>query len=149
MREIKFRVWSQTHKRMGTIVNMSFENGKPVNVYAKYDLTGEEKLLKSVFNPKEIHVPMQYTGIKDKNGKEIYEGDIIKGKFNEMNDDFKCSFGVVKWIPHAAMYWVYDLKEDNFVTFEDIHCNEEIMTVEKYTVSIVGNIYENPELLQD
>lgn len=74
---------------------------------------------------------MQYTGLKDKNGKEIYEGDICK------NGDYESD-------AHAYNYRieevVYNEKE---ASFSGWNFNEDGMTCE-----VIGNIYENPELLQ-
>ena len=69
---------------------------------------------------------MQYTGLKDKNGKEIYEGDILLTNNQTYNYEVKfedCSFGV-------------QTKHYGFINL--IGCGE---------LEIIGNIYENPELL--
>lgn len=67
------------------------------------------------------YVVMQFTGLHDKNGKEIYEGDIIK---------WGVHVGAVKWINSCIVFG------DGFGLFP---CN--------LTSEIIGNIYENPELL--
>ena len=73
-------------------------------------------------------VLMQYIARKDINGKNIFESDIVKG------NDFK---GVVKFI--NFMWQVHRLDADGEV--------EEWFIISDYPVEVIGNIYENPELL--
>lgn len=75
-------------------------------------------------------VLMQSTGLKDKNGKEIFEGDVVSID----TDEFDLLF--VKY--ESGIYWLMD----------DEECVEHLSDYYKY-VSIVGNIYENPELLEE
>ena len=71
---------------------------------------------------------MQYTGLKDKNGKEIYEGDLLKQKI------------IVKWNEKFASWCLY--REGwMFTHWFGESCNPE-------ECEIIGNIYENPELLK-
>ena len=116
-REIKFRVYIEkegTENEYEMCYHLAFEDYAPIN-----ELLGKVKHL------------MQYTGLKDKNGKEIYEGDIVKGKEDEpmlviwRND--LASFGLTK------KGWMFT------------HFFGE--TLEPEECSIIGNIYENPELL--
>lgn len=67
---------------------------------------------------------MQFTGLKDKNGKEIYEGDILKNTFGELNE--------VRW-------W-----DGTFVLGRD-----GINILNQFTdIEVIGNIWEHPELLK-
>lgn len=84
-----------------------------------------------------IHgVLMQWTGIKDKNGKMIYEGDIVKGihyKWDERSKDFKRPELVMGVIKYHHTYWaISDFK---------------LFVLEDDSLEVVGNIYETPEAL--
>lgn len=70
MREIKFRAWVQTSLTDHTVGTMQFTHYDDGSI--NWELLTEE----AVKFPEDVHL-MQYTGLKDKNGKEIYEADII------------------------------------------------------------------------
>ena len=123
-REIKFRAWDE---ELGFMVDpscyfVSFYEGAWFNNCQD----GEDDLTEQTFKLK----LMQYTGLKDRNGKEIYEGDIVKCPVSGIN--------IVLWDDDAAG-WVFDdlLNEDDFYT-----------TIDYWETEIIGNIYENPELLE-
>ena len=84
----------------------------------------------------EIREFNEYTGLKDKNGKEIYEGDIIKNE-HSWNKITQVIFG--EFIADDTYYGC----PCAFVT-SDEDCNQLSSRIE-----IIGNIYENPELLED
>lgn len=120
----KFRAW---HHELGRMMSIS-------DMWFNVDSLGEIGLNDAVMNdyitvsPDEIKL-MQSTGLKDKNGKEIFEGDIVSID----TDEFDLLF--VKY--ESGIYWLMD----------DEECVEHLSDYYKY-VSIVGNIYENPELLE-
>jgi uncharacterized phage protein (TIGR01671 family) len=125
MREIKFRAWDIQVKIM-----RSHENFNDMFSYSE-----SSELDYWLNNPNHIIV-MQYTGLKDKNGKEIYEGDIILTRYIDGNSS--APLIVIYSVPHAAFviesrdsvlrYFVYDGRVG--LQYE-----------------VIGNIYENPELL--
>lgn len=77
-------------------------------------------------------IPMQSTGLKDKNGKEIFEGDILGTKDGLLN-------GVVEYRSDLGMLTNSLIRYNNFERLCSIAGDREI----------IGNIYENPELLED
>ena len=113
MREIKFRAW---HK-----------NANYMCMNATTDLLNRDYL-----------IFMQYTGLKDINGKEIYEGDILRCKCNES----KYKINVIEWWQSYCNLG-YRLKDSKGHTLMIKPTHLKTMEVE-----IIGNIYENPELLQ-
>lgn len=111
MREIKFRAWLKDHMLYQSDNTASAMNG--LDRFAV--LVGSEK----GYTPE----VMQYTGLKDKNGVEICEGDIVRFKNEYMESEV-----AVKWRPKSAG-WNLD--------------NRYLANTE-----VIGNIYENPELME-
>jgi hypothetical protein len=79
----------------------------------------------------------QYTGLKDQNGKEIYEGDILLIK----NPALACCLYKVKWHSPTAQYLLHMVIDESLVLDFDTVCAED-------EAEIKGNIHENPELLE-
>lgn len=124
-REIKFRAWDKKHRKYTKVLKIYFGSGGN-NLGALVEDYETNYALELQANQVELE---QYTGLKDKNGKEIYEGDIVK--------DHNEWIAVIVWREKMAAFgikWV-DGVEDDF----EFHLPCEI----------IGNIHENPELLED
>lgn len=113
MREIKFRAWREDQKVMRTGIDIW-------NCF----------LLQFEFKTTEGFNFMQYTGLKDKNGKEIYEEDILTTDNNRI--------GLVIWFPNHFGVGFSIMEYDGIVDYDNQW--EEF--------KVIGNIYENPELLE-
>ena len=114
MREIKFRAWDTTSG--GKMEYCSIER-----VGAYHESMG--------------HHIMQYTGLKDKSGKEIYEGDIVRGKYGKN--------GIVKNYEIRWLTGHFAAVDRNNITGDEHYYPIGLLEGE-----VIGNIYENPELLE-
>ena len=86
----------------------------------------------------------QYTGLKDKNGKEIFEGDVV-----EVNEDIRRAFDLKKIMYVDFIEGSFLLKAEKEIKWNLLTCFPTIVDIEgKARVEKVGNIYDNPELLK-
>ena len=84
----------------------------------------------------------QYTGLKDKNGTEIWESDIVR--HTSQNPRYKTTFFVVQYRPGAWIQW--PIAKDK--QWEENRDPYECVEWDWYNVEVVGNIHENPELVE-
>ena len=129
MREIKFRAWDRFAKEMVFAKTIDFgTNGAECIVDSdgiNGDVGGEWDL-------------EQYTGLHDKNGKEIYEGEIVKLHVVILSPDDKVGF--IEYRPEFG-YCI------NFG--KSIARQEYWAANDKHTIEVIGNIHENKELLDE
>ncbi len=142
MREIKYRAWIKKEKRMEKVDFINFAAqfaGKwecrkhEVGLFSKYDVAtkkGRLYLLKDI-------VLLQDTGLKDKNNKEICEGNIVRF----FKDEILC----VKWIKDEACFYALS----KYGIENKIMVGAKINKTSVKNMEVIGNIYENPELLEE
>ena len=116
-REIKFRAWDKKNKKM-------------LSGFNAFDVGSDGQIWMNQVNVSAQFILMQYTGLKDKSGVEIFEGDIVKSTYSGLDKT------VIEM--HSFCYYLHDyaLQSDDseYYTFNGIE--------------VIGNIHENPELLE-
>lgn len=146
----RYRAWDKEFKEMVQVDALVFEEQIIKATYKNGNVVKED--LKN-------YVLMQSTGLKDKNGKEIYEGDILK--FNDEWDEY-CYEGYVDGVFEGVNYVeiekettcfgfgktripessLFNLVNDEHLTFK------ELITDTSFEFEIIGNIHTNPELVE-
>ena len=135
-REIKFRAWHKEEDKMYLNLQTGFNSHAIGGQY-----------LEECFTDSDLEL-MQYTGLKDASGKEIYEGDIVE--FNQCRDER----GYV-WISlyNDFRVWagVMEFQDGRFHIAKSIYLRKASAKITMGNADkkkIIGNIYENPELLK-
>lgn len=134
MREYKFRVWDTENKEMLKVQELDFED-----TFYGGRLSIRTDQYNDYFDIEDM-ILMQYTGLKDKNGKEIYEGDIIFDSFYERK---------AKVVFLEGAFWLDYI--DDFKEYKTIHKRYQLLANydNKSVLEVIGNIYDNPELLKE
>jgi hypothetical protein len=129
----KYRAWDTTNKEMFKDTFAITESGQVVvveqeNVMCPPDYVFVDNL-----------VIMQSTGLFDEKGEEIFEGDIVQFEdCYEVSDFLYINTGIIEWCQGGF-----------HVTNRDSVLMEDLLDGDSLDVTIIGNIYENPELLED
>lgn len=112
-REIKFRFWNKDEKKF------------------EYDCLDSRSTYQNPFTRGDL-VPLQFTGLKDKNGKEIYDGDIVlrNNKVETANPQWSDRKYIVIWNEEKAQFCLRGEETWGMI----------------WKLEVIGNIYENPEL---
>lgn len=129
VREIKFRAWDGKKWWQGTEIRLVDQDPELIALFGptlKYIVHGIDKDGNRFEGASEDTPIVWYTGLKDKNGKEIYEGDVLSGNW------------LVVWREAGFYLHVPKVFSDTFY----------MAMSEKLECEIIGNIMENPELLK-
>lgn len=137
MREIKFRAWDKATKKMYEVIKIDFYNEKVGYLFAD-PITKGEAIGYIKFSDIDL---MEYTRLKDKNGQEIYEGDICRWRDLEtFNDEILEDVFVVVW-NDEKLAW-YTQNEDGNFGYDLYEYTDD------RDLAVIGNIYENIDLLE-
>ena len=164
-REIRFMAWLKLENKMVDVEGIYFD--KPgLRIKHEYILDSKNPFNKGYPNTnKEDMILLQFTGLKDKNGKEIYEGDILKiirvnwycPRHPKNNTDV---------VDQVEVYWDEERNAISTRTFDferlkrnpnqRPYCSSGLLgsgwndeRADENIWEVIGNIYENPELLED
>lgn len=134
----KFRAWHKTWKEMGWIACIRYKKSGEIARLSFRRNIYDGNIYGGLVNLDEIEL-MQSTGLFDKNGKEIFEGDVIAIEVDDTETPINARVSQNSKIG-VLMFHVF---EDN----EDVPM-VELLEDNSVAFEIIGNIYENPELLE-
>ena len=127
----RFRAWDKEFKEMVQVDALVFDEQIIKATYKNGNIVKED--LKN-------YVLMQSTGLTDKNGKEIFEGDILK-----VTDDEQSWLEVVSFNENKAMFVSKEIKRKIDIPESPLY---DLFNTDIFEVEIIGNIYENSELAE-
>lgn len=133
----KFRVWSEEDCGYMESIDIFRLTHSGKLVFNNDSLNREPEC-----NPKR-YVVEQCTGLKDKNGRLVYEGDIVKRTFFNVRRKSKMKNCVVKWCNGTAIFTLDVDTRDDYRSYES-RCDNVFNECE-----VIGNIHENPELVEE
>jgi|688.fasta_scaffold394980_4 uncharacterized phage protein (TIGR01671 family) len=137
-RELKFRIWCK-----GTSTNANFNKPRWIQptdfILLKYYRCFQDVIESDDF------VVQQYTGLKDKNGKEIYEGDIVtyQQPYRSSRLTHPATTDSYRTIKAPVIY-----NQDDFTHEIDGYALGTSMIKTRKDIEVIGNIFENPELIK-
>lgn len=123
---LRYRAWHKTWGEMGRVKRIRFDDkGDITTVFVIGETSGSNAYLRDV-------ILMQSTRLFDRNGQEIFEGDILGTKDGLLN-------GVVEYRSDLGMWTNSLIRYNNFERLCSVATSREV----------IGNIYKNPELLEE
>ncbi|ORB29501.1 YopX family protein [Mycolicibacterium parafortuitum] len=152
-RTIKFRAWDGT--KMQTVASIDWDWEDEGSIESLCALSGffvDGSPLRFYTDHADKPMLMQYTGVRDKHGLEIYEGDIVHSETSPLwlrVEWFDSAFSLVPVRSSSlatAVKWRMNTNRMKVMSIHAMICSKEAKDL--YPLEVVGNIYENPELLE-
>jgi len=147
MREVKFRAWHNHLERMFMPAFKTWNGGVEVwrdnkQQTAVIDLCGET-------DSEDVYL-MQYTGLKDKNGKEIYEGDIVKILYTDWSSCTGCHKSPQEHMDAIAKIKVVVWSVNGFYVSHKVDGYTESMEPGRHGfIEVIGNVYQDSHLIDN
>lgn len=142
MRELKFRVWDNLEKDYLNEEDIAIDNLGNIFIFERYDNNDSDlwytRLLPDLDNKR--HVIEQYTGLKDKNGRDIYEGDIVKYYPRHNGVPYR-----VYWANESAKFLI----GRKGVVGQELSSVMYKLDTGRILLEVIGNVHKNPELLEE
>lgn len=156
--ELKYRAWDKARNKMFDVTLINFRDKLVSMIYdSNSDFEETQEIIKDYNVPFSRIELMQCLGVKDKKGKEIWEGDIVNLSFEHFSKTLSI-FGVVYWNKENVCFSIYQISKNSY-TIEHGDCYSETTILKFYNcngeqfrwneLEIVGNIYENKELYEE
>ena len=148
MREIKFRAWDKDYEKMTYFDDEDYEYKPPfvfrLDQVFKKDSNYDDYEDFEYNDATDIVEVMQYTGLNDENEKEIYEGDIIEFSYDMFVGNFDTFVAKGKVVFEEGAFYV-EVFENERTTKDEAYL---LYSINLDTIEVIGNIYDNPELLE-
>jgi|SRR5690554_702927 len=149
MREIKFRGKQLGNGEWvyGCLIKMDSQ-GSQSFIYPFYEGASSMscgQLVALTMQAIDLETVGQYTGLKDKNGREIYEGDVVRTHFSFDHATTQEPF-VITWNDKKAMF--EGVKPKDHTEKDGYLTRFSFFPEQRFIYEVIGNIYENPELLE-
>lgn len=154
-RELKFKIWDKEQKRF---LEINWEGEDTRHTKGKANICYSDRVyvtLSGYVNedgwPYEVDADiLQYTGLKDKNGKEIYEKDIVKVTINNktFNAWIVFEMGSFMITNNDITYYIDDNWNDNVKCLSELAWEQEEFEDRIYCLEVIGNTYQNIDLIE-
>lgn len=138
MREIKFRAWDKDDLSMHNVENLGIMGNTSI-----YGRKSNGSIERRWVHSDKLDI-MQYIGKPDKNGKDIYEKDIVRqfADCDERGNDLYFMY-LVHWNNEEMRFEGIEITNKGIVDYSETYCGSDLEDLE-----VIGNMYENPELIR-
>ena len=136
MNKIRYRAFDKHMKAMGEVTSIKFFEHMYDHVSVRFAIKGKttDENYNVGYDGSDNITLMQYTGLKDKNGMEIFEGDIVACGDGKVPTE-------IRWVQESSAFMAYNIKRKEY------HLLNKYFG--RFIGEVIGNIYDNPELTGD